>query len=65
MSLGWKAMCKARFKEYQITVVQKPVEAGRTVWDVCREVGISEASYYNLKATMAGWKPLILKILKT
>ena len=28
----------------------KLVEAGRTVKDVCREAGISEATYYNWKS---------------
>ncbi len=36
---------KARFTEHQIIAVLKSVEAGRTVKDVCREAGISEASY--------------------
>ncbi len=40
-------MRKARFTEHQIITVLKPVEAGRTVKDVCREEGISETSYYN------------------
>ncbi|CCG87091.1 Low calcium response locus protein S [Erwinia piriflorinigrans CFBP 5888] len=30
------------------------MEAGRTVKDVCREAGISEASYYNWKAKLRG-----------
>ncbi|WP_072057587.1 transposase, partial [Escherichia coli] len=36
-------MRKARFTEHQIIAVIKSVEAGRTVKDVCREAGISEA----------------------
>lgn len=43
-------MRKVRFTEHQIIAVLKSVEAGRTVKDVCREAGISEASYYNWKA---------------
>ncbi len=39
-------MRKARFTEHQIITVLKSVEAGRTVKDVCREAGTSEASYY-------------------
>lgn len=39
-------MRKARFTEHQIIVAIKSVEAGRTVKDVCREAGISEATYY-------------------
>ena len=41
------AMRKARFTEHQIIAVIKSVEAGRTVKDICREAGISEATYYN------------------
>ncbi len=37
-------MRKARFTEHQIIAVIKSVEAGRTVKDVCREAGISEAT---------------------
>jgi len=37
-------MRKIRFTEHQIIAGLKSVEAGRTAKDVCREVGISEAS---------------------
>ncbi|GCQ73011.1 IS1400 transposase [Escherichia coli] len=47
-------MRKARFTEYQIIAVIKSVEAGRTVKDVCREAGISEATYYNWKSRYDG-----------
>lgn len=47
-------MRKARFTGHQIIAVLKSVEAGRTVRDVCREAGISEASYYNGKAKYGG-----------
>lgn len=47
-------MRKIRFTEYQIIAVLKSVEAGRTVKDVCREAGVSEASYYNWKAIYGG-----------
>ncbi|MEG2269634.1 MAG: transposase, partial [Acinetobacter sp.] len=39
-------MRKARFTEHQIITVIKSVEAGRTVKDVFRETGISEATDY-------------------
>ena len=39
------AMRKIRFPEHQIIAVIKSVEAGQTVRDVCREAGISEATY--------------------
>lgn len=38
-------MRKARFTEHQIIAVIKLVESERTVKDVCREAGISEAIY--------------------
>ena len=50
-------MRKARFTEHQIIAVLKSVEAGRTVKDVCREAGISEASYYYL------WTTSVLQVL--
>ncbi len=39
-------MRKTRFPEHQIIAVIKSVEAGQTVRDVCREAGVSEATYY-------------------
>ncbi|ASL89132.1 hypothetical protein BVG97_16665 [Serratia marcescens] len=40
-------MRKAHFTEHQIILVLNSVEADWTVKNVCREAGISEASYYN------------------
>ncbi|WP_404826320.1 IS3 family transposase, partial [Pluralibacter gergoviae] len=57
-------MRKARFTEHQIIAVLKSVEAGRTVKDVCREVGISEASYYNWKAKYGGMEASDIKKMK-
>ena len=58
------AIRKARFTEHQIIAVLKSVEAGRTVKDVCREAGISEASYYNWKAKFGGMEASDVKRLK-
>ncbi len=61
-------MHKARFTEYQIIAVIKSVEAGRTVKDVCREAGISEATYYNWKSRYGGMEASDIKksrILRT
>ncbi len=57
-------MRKARFTEHQIITVLKSVEAGRTVKDVCREAGISEASYYNWKAKYGGMEVSDIKKMK-
>lgn len=61
MSLEEIVMRKARFTEHQIIAVLKSVEAGRTVKDVCREAGISEASSTTGKRSSAVWKPPISK----
>lgn len=57
-------MRKALFTEHQIIAVLKSVEAGRTVKDVCREAGISEASYYNWKAKFGGMEASDIKKMK-
>jgi putative transposase len=57
-------MRKARFTKYQIIAVIKSVEAGRTVKDVCREAGISEATYYNLKSRYGGMEASDIKKIK-
>ncbi|HIB8305623.1 IS3 family transposase [Serratia marcescens] len=57
-------MRKARFTEHQIIAVLKSVETGRTVKDVCREAGISEASYYNWKAKFGGMEAFDIKKMK-
>ncbi|CAI1832931.1 Transposase [Serratia marcescens] len=57
-------MRKARFNEHQIIAVLKSVEAGRTVRDVCREAGISEAAYYNWKSKQGGIEASDIKKMK-
>lgn len=47
-------MRKDRFTEHQIITVIKSFGAGRSINDVCREAGISEATYYNLKSKYGG-----------
>ncbi|EBT2497838.1 TPA: IS3 family transposase [Salmonella enterica subsp. enterica serovar Bahrenfeld] len=57
-------MRKARFTENQIIAVIKSVEAGRTVKDVCREAGISEATWYNWKSRYGGMEASDIKKIK-
>lgn len=57
-------MRKARFTENQIIAVIKSVEAGRTVKDVCREAGISAATYYNWKSRYGGMEASDIKKIK-
>ena len=43
-----------RYTEEQIIAVLKEGEAGVKVGDLCRQYGISNATYYNWKAKYAG-----------
>ena len=47
-------MKKSRYTESQIIAVLKEVDAGRKVEDVCRQHGISSATYYNWKSRYGG-----------
>jgi putative transposase len=57
-------MRKRRFTEQQIIKVLKQVEGGRSVQDVCREYGVSQATYYNWKAKYGGMEASDIKRLK-
>jgi len=39
-------MKRSRFSEEQISYALRQVEAGTAVADVCRQMGISEATFY-------------------
>ena len=47
-------MKKAKFTEHQIVSAIKKQEAGIAVKDIARELGISEATFYNWKAKYGG-----------
>ncbi|UYF99505.1 IS3 family transposase [Halomonas sp. GD1P12] len=57
-------MKKSRYSESQIVKILKEVESGRLVKEVCREYGISEASYYNWKSKYCGMEASDVKRLK-
>lgn len=57
-------MRKTRFKETQVVKILKEVEAGRTVKDICREHGISDATYYNWKSKYGGMEAADIRRLK-
>ena len=47
-------MKKARYTETQIIKILHEVEGSRLVKEVCREYGISDATYYNWKSKYGG-----------
>ena len=57
-------MKKSRYTESQIIGVLKEVDAGRKVEEVCRQHGISSATYYNWKSKYGGMEASDVKRLK-
>jgi putative transposase len=57
-------MKKSRFRDQQIAFVLRQAEEGATVEEVCRKVGISEATYYNWRKKYGGLMPSEMKRLK-
>jgi putative transposase len=47
-------MRRSKFSEHQVIGILKQVEGGRTVGDVCREAGISAATYFKWKSKFGG-----------
>ena len=47
-------MKRSRFSDSQILAVLKQAEAGKTVPDLCREHGISNATFYKWRAKYGG-----------
>ncbi len=55
---------KKRFTESQIVAAIKKQESGMAVKDICREFGISDATFYNWKAKYGGMEASDVKRLK-
>ena len=57
-------MKKKRFSVEQITAVLKQAETGTPVGDLCRQVGISEQTFYRWKKSYGGMLPSEARELK-
>ena len=55
---------KKRFTEEQIAYALKRYEAGTTAAEICREMGVSDASFYKWKQKYAGMGLTELRKLK-
>ena len=57
-------MKKKRFSVEQITAVLQQVSGGMPVGDVCRQLGVSEQTFYRWKKEYAGMLPSEARELK-
>jgi putative transposase len=57
-------MKKSRFREHQIISILKEADAGMKVQDVCRNQGISQATYYQWKSKFGGMEASDIKRLR-
>ncbi len=57
-------MKKSKFSEEQIAYALKQAELGTPVAEVCRKMGISDATFYNWRTKYGGLSPSELRRLK-
>lgn len=57
-------MRKSRFSETQIIAALQRQERGEKARDICREIGISEPTFYNWKSKYGGMSASDLRRLK-
>lgn len=57
-------MRKSRFSEEQIIGILKRIETGQPIADMCREIGISDGTYYRWKAQYGGLEVSQLRRLR-
>lgn len=57
-------MKKSRFKESQIIAILKEAESGVPVAELCRQHGMSDATFYNWRAKYGGMDVSMMKRMK-
>ena len=57
-------MKKTKFTESQITGALKEYEAGKHILDICREMSIHRATFYNWKKKYSGMDSALLRRYK-
>ena len=57
-------MKNSRFSEQQIINILKSADAGMKVQDLCRQYGISDATYYKWKSKYGGMEAADIKRLR-
>jgi len=57
-------MKKSRYSDSQILAILKQNEAGTKVSDLCREHGMSEATFYKWRAKFGGMDSSLMKQMK-
>jgi putative transposase len=57
-------MKRSRFSDQQIAFVLRQADEGTAIAEVCRKVGISEATYYNWRKKFGGLMPSEMRRLK-
>lgn len=56
---------KKRYTEEQIIKAIKQNEAGAKVGDICRDLGISSATFYNWRLNLQVWKLMKLSVYES
>jgi putative transposase len=62
--MGSHAVKKSRFTEEQIAYALKQAELGTAVAEICRKMGVAEATFYVWKKKYGGLGPSELKRLR-
>jgi putative transposase len=59
-----RTMKRSKFTEAQIAFILRQADEGTAIGEVCRQAGISEATFYNWRKRYAGLMPSEMKRLR-